>query len=185
MSKYHCNAAKAVSDAKQASAPTAAGATKGRGGEPAHGDNTSRHTLFGAEWSPSTIHFGHTNQHHNTHQFGQYAAELCSPMRAWVGAPWTTYRAGGGTSIATVGQRQTGSMRTHLPTLRRMWGKEGGMTFVYSHHDMLFIASFIVYENVPNPHLPIHSLCVENPTSGGTACLDKRHAGTTRIDAAD
>ena len=59
------------------------------------------------------------------------------------------------------------------------------MTFVYSHHDMLFIASFIVYENVLNPHLPIHSLCVENPTSGGTACLDHRHAGTTRIDAAD
>ena len=76
MPEYHCNAAKAVSDAKQASAPTAAGATEGMGGGSAHGDNTSRHTLFGAEWFPSTIHLGHTNQHHNTHQFGQYAVEL-------------------------------------------------------------------------------------------------------------
>ena len=56
--------------------PTAAGDTEGRGGGSAHGDNTSRHTLFGAEWFPSTIHLGHTNQHHNTHQFGQYAVEL-------------------------------------------------------------------------------------------------------------
>jgi len=120
--KSHCNAAKAVSDAKQASA---AGATKGRGGGSAHGDNTSRHTFFGAEWSPSTIHFGHTNQHHNTHQFGQYAAELCSPMRAWVGAPWTTYRAGGGTSIATVGQRQRVRRELISPRCGECGGRKG------------------------------------------------------------
>ncbi len=98
-----------------------------------------------------SLHHPPTNQHHNTHRFGQHAAELCSPMRAWVGAPWTTYRAGGGTSIATVGQRQTGSTRTHLPTLRRMWEKEGGMTFVYSHHVMLFIASLLCTETSQIP----------------------------------
>ncbi len=58
-------------------------------------------------------------------------------------APWTTYRAGGGTSIATVGQRQPGSTRIHLPTLQRMWGKEWGMTVYSSYHVMLFIASLL------------------------------------------